>query len=208
MLGLCALGVALVATGPWLWVRVTTAGAVYSVADVPPAPVAIVLGAGLTDDGTPKPYLAARLENGLRLYTEGKVSAILVSGDHGRVEYDEVAAMTTWLTGRGVPPAKVVADHAGFDTWDSCVRAHEIFGVDRAIVVTQDYHARRAVYLCQEAGIDAVAVGSPEIGGLNPVYHAREVLATGKAVLDGVFEPDPRFLGRYETALDQALASG
>lgn len=136
------------------------------------------------------------------------MSAIPVSGDHGRVECDEVAAMTTWLTDRGVPREKVVADHAGFDTWDSCVRAHEIFGVDRAIVVTQDYPARRAVYLCREAGIDAVAVGSPEVGGANPAYHAREVLATGKAVLDGVFEPDPRFLGQYEPSLDHALAGG
>ena len=161
--GLCVLIVlgVLAGAGPYLWIRFATTGRVHPVAEAPDAPVAIVLGAGLRADGSPKPYLRIRLEDTLRLYEDGKVRAILVSGDHGQVDYDEVAAMTSWLVEHGVPAGKVVADHAGFDTYDSCVRAHEIFGVRAALVVTQEFHVRRAVFLCRAAGIDAAGVGSP-----------------------------------------------
>ncbi|PPK64255.1 vancomycin permeability regulator SanA [Actinokineospora auranticolor] len=194
--------------GPLLWIRVSTGGGVYGVADAPSAPVAIVLGAGLRSDGTPKPYLEARLADARTLYESGRVRAILVSGDHGTPHHDEVAAMTTWLVDRGVPAERVVADHAGFDTYDSCVRAREIFGVSKAVVVTQGFHIRRAVFLCRNAGIEAVGVASEAPGGNDGKYWLREVPAAIKAVFDAVFDPDPRFLGPREHGLDQVLAEG
>jgi vancomycin permeability regulator SanA len=198
--------VVLVGAGPYLWIRFATAGKIHTVADAPATPVAIVLGAGLKTDGSPKLYLRIRLEDTLRLYQDGKIRAILVSGDHGQVSYDEVAAMTSWLVDRGVPADKVVADHAGFDTYDSCVRAYEIFGVRAALVVTQDFHVRRAVYLCREAGIDAVGVGSRAPGD-DIRYQVREVPAAIKATLDVVVGAAPRYLGKYETGVDEALSA-
>jgi vancomycin permeability regulator SanA len=183
--------VLLVCAGPYLWIRFATTGKIHTVADAPQAPVAIVLGAGLTADGTPKPYLRVRLEDTLRLYQDGRIHAILVSGDHGQVDYDEVAAMTSWLVDRGVPAGKVVADHAGFDTYDSCVRAYRIFGVRAALIVTQEFHVRRAVFLCRQAGIDATGIGSPAPDN-DLRYQVREVPAAIKATLDVLVDADPR----------------
>jgi vancomycin permeability regulator SanA len=202
-----ALGLAvLVCAAPYTWIKVATAGKIQTVADAPDAPVALVLGAGLNADGSPKPYLTNRLEDTLRLYRDGKIRAVLVSGDHGEVDHDEVAAMTSWLVGHGVPAGKVVADHAGFDTYDSCVRAYKIFGVRRALVVTQEFHAPRAVFLCREAGIDATGVGSPAPDN-DFRYQVREVPAAIKATFDVVVGASPRYLGKHETGVDEALSA-
>jgi vancomycin permeability regulator SanA len=198
--------IVLVGAGPYLWIRIATAGKIHTVDDAPAASVAIVLGAGLNADGSPMPYLGNRLEDTLRLYRDGRVRAILVSGDHGQVSYDEVAAMTTWLGDRGVPAGKVVADHAGFDTYDSCVRAHKIFGVRSALVVTQEFHVRRAVFLCRQAGIDASGVGSSAPDD-DTRYQLREIPASIKATFDVLVAANPKYLGRYETGIDEALAT-
>lgn len=192
--------------GPYVWIRFATAGRIHTVADAPSAPVAIVLGAGLNDDGSPKPYLTIRLQDTVRLYQEGRIRAVLVSGDHGQVDYDEVIAMSTWLIEHGVPAHKVVADHAGFDTYDSCVRAHKIFGVHKALVVTQDFHVRRAVYLCQQAGIDTAGVGS-DTPDNDLRYEVREMPAATKAMFDVLVDASPRYLGKYETGVDKALST-
>jgi vancomycin permeability regulator SanA len=204
-LGVLLALVLLFGAGPYLWIRFATSGKIHTVADAPAAPVAIVLGAGLNADGSPKPYLKVRLADTLRLYEDGKIRAILVSGDHGQVEYDEVAAMSTWLVEHGVPAAKVVADHAGFDTYDSCVRAYKIFGVRAALVVTQEFHVRRAVFLCREAGIDAAGVGSVAPDN-DTRYQVREVPAALKATFDVVVDADPKYLGKHETGVDHALS--
>jgi vancomycin permeability regulator SanA len=205
-IGVVAGLVLLLGFGPYLWIRVATMGKIHTVDDAPATPVALVLGAGLNSDGTPKPYLLVRLEDTLRLYQDGKIRAILVSGDNSEVDYDEVAAMSRWLVDRGVPARKVVADHAGFDTYDSCVRARKIFGVRKALVVTQEFHVRRAVYLCQHAGIDAVGVGSAAPDN-DLRYQVREVPAATKATFDVLIDADPKFLGKYETGVDEALDS-
>lgn len=197
--------VLVVGAGPYLWIRFATSGKIHTVADAPTEPVAIVLGAGLNADGSPKPYLKIRLADTLRLYQDGKIRAILVSGDHGQVDYDEVAAMSTWLVEHGVPASKVVADHAGFDTYDSCVRAYKIFGVRAALVVTQEFHVRRAVFLCREAGVDAAGIGS-DAPDDDTRYQVREVPAAIKATFDVVVGADPRYLGKHETGVDHALS--
>ncbi|MFE0806555.1 vancomycin high temperature exclusion protein [Streptomyces sp. NPDC058794] len=192
---------------PSAWLHVVTDDRLRSTADVPPADVAVVFGAGLWD-GEPSPYLAHRLDAAADLYRAGRVEVVLVTGDNSREEYDEPDAMRAYLVRHGVPGGRIVSDYAGFDTWDSCVRAKKIFGVDRAVLISQDFHIRRAVALCQEAGVASYGVGVGEVRDVTWYYGgAREVLAAGKAALDAVFEPDPRFLGPEEPGVSRALGT-
>ena len=180
---------------PPAWLYLAEGDRLRTVADAPSAPVAVVFGAGLVD-GRPSPYLAHRLEAGLALYRTGKVRALLVTGDNGHVGYDEPDAMRTYLVAHGVPADRVVRDYAGFDTWDSCSRAHRIFGVDRAILITQGFHIRRALALCAAAGIDAYGVGVAEPHDATWYYGGvRELPAAGEAALQVLFRPDPHLLG-------------
>ncbi len=193
------------------WVRSASAGEIHTVADAPAAPVALVLGAQVYDDGVPSPFLAARLEIARQLLEAGKVKAILVSGDHGRWAYNEPGAMFEWLVARGVPAERVALDHAGFDTYDSCARAKEIFGISKAIVVTQSYHIERAVALCRHLGVDASGIGDDTVRIYTDPWRAsarRESGAVVKAMFDVVSGRDPIFLGRYETTVDDALRLG
>lgn len=190
------------------WVRTGADGHIYSPEDVPEAPVALVLGAQVYADGTPSPFLAARLEIARQLFAAGKVRAILVSGDHMKVGYNEPGAMLRWLTDRGVPSHKVVLDHAGFDTYDSCARANRIFGVREAIVVTQSFHLPRAVMLCRRLGLNVNGVGDETVKRFRWRWlsnSTREHGACVKAVFDVVSGRDPVHLGRRETGVDDAL---
>ena len=189
-----------------LWVRGSAAAHEYTVAAAPSAPVGLVLGAGLRSDGTPSPALQARLDDAVSLYRLGKVSVLLVSGDNGTVTHDEPTAMRNYLVAQGVPESKVVRDFAGFDTWDSCTRAKRIFGVDRALVITQQYHLPRAVFLCRKAGIDADGVADPHTDATRLIFTLRELPADVKAAWDGVVRPDPKFLGAKESGVQDALA--
>lgn len=193
---------------PAAWLHVSTSDRLRSAADAPRTDVAIVFGAGLWN-GEPSPYLAHRLDAAARLYRAGRIDVVLVTGDNSRKDYDEPDAMRAYLTRHGVPAARVVSDYAGFDTWDSCVRAKKIFGVDRAVLVSQDFHIRRAVALCEAAGVDSYGVGVAEKRDVTWYYGGvREVFAAGKAALDAVFDPNPRFLGPKEPGVRKALASG
>jgi vancomycin permeability regulator SanA len=186
-------------------------GHVYSAADVPPAPVALVLRALVEPDGTPSAFLTARLELAKRLYDAGKVRVLLVSGDHSRPDYDEPDTMRAWLVAHGVPERVVVVDYAGFDTYDSCARANRIFGVRQAVVVTQTYHVDRAVTLCRRLGIDASGVGDDSVRGRWFSWwraSIREQGACVKAVLDLATGRDPKLLGPQENGVRDALRSG
>ncbi|MFC7218804.1 vancomycin high temperature exclusion protein [Streptomyces polyrhachis] len=190
---------------PPAWVHASTSARVHTVATAPPAPVALVLGAGLWD-GEPSPYLAHRLDAAVELYRLGRVRAILVSGDNSTRDYDEPTAMRDYLTARGVPRARIVRDHAGFDTWDSCTRAARVFGVSRALVVTQRFHVPRALALCRAAGIDAHGVAVEEPRNLTWHYGGlREIPGAAKATLDTLLRPDPHFLGPREQGVHEAL---
>lgn len=193
---------------PATWMRLEAGDRVGTTAEAPAREVAVVFGAGLWN-GRPTPYLAHRLDAAAELYRAGKVKVVLVTGDNSRVEYDEPDAMRTYLTGRGVPDERIVSDYAGFDSWDSCVRAKKIFGVDRAVLVSQGFHIHRAVTLCRSAGIDAYGVGVDEPRDSVWYYGGvRELAASGKAALDALFRPDPRFLGPREPGVTEALAAG
>ena len=192
-----------------LWVHGSASGHVYGVSDVPAAPVALVLGAEVYDDGSPSPFLAARLEIARQLLANGKVRAILVSGDHREWGYNEPGAMYQWLRDRGVPGQRIVLDHAGFDTYDSCARAKEVFGVSEAIVVTQTYHIERAVALCRTLGVKASGVGDDSVRIYTEPWRnsvVRERGAVVKALVDVVSGRDPVFLGPREPGVDAALA--
>lgn len=196
-------------TVPFVWVLSSTSEQRYdAVGDVPERPVGLVLGAGVRDDGEPSRVLARRLELAAELYADGSVEVLLVSGDNSVDHYNETDTMRDFLVDAGVPAEHIAADYAGFSTWDSCARAHEVFGVDAATVVTQDFHLPRAVRLCQAAGIDAVGVADAAMGertGGTVYGWVREVPAAVSAVGTMVFRPDPTFLGSDETAVDDAL---
>ncbi|MFI1563920.1 vancomycin high temperature exclusion protein [Streptomyces sp. NPDC020490] len=195
------------ALAPAAWLYVTTADGLRTTADVPRTEVAVVFGAGLWD-GEPSPYLAHRLDAAATLYRAGRVEVVLVTGDNSREDYDEPDAMRAYLTRHGVPDGRIVSDYAGFDTWDSCVRAKKIFGVDRAVLISQDFHIRRAVALCRAAGVRSYGVGVAAKHDVTWYYgNTREVFAAGKAALDALFEPDPRFLGPKEPGVAKALAA-
>ena len=191
------------------WVRATASGHTYADRDlalVPATPVALVLGAQVYPSGTPSPFLAGRLDLAKRLFDAGLVEVLLVSGDNGAREYNEPDAMRRYLVEAGVPADKVVADYAGFDTYDSCSRAQRIFGVDRLTVVTQDYHLPRAVATCRALGLDAVGVGDASFRGTEAWRRGtfRDQVACVKTVLDLVSRRDP-VLGARETSVDRAL---
>ncbi|MEV5155248.1 ElyC/SanA/YdcF family protein [Streptomyces werraensis] len=201
-----AVAVCVLALLPATWLRLSTGDRLRTVADVPRTEVAVVFGAGLWD-GEPSPYLAHRLDAAAELYRAGRIRVVLVTGDNSRKDYDEPDAMRAYLTRHGVPDTRIVSDYAGFDTWDSCVRARKIFGVDRAVLISQGFHIRRAVALCEAAGVASYGVGVDDRHDVTWYYGgAREVLAAGKAALDAAFRPDPRFLGSEEPGVRRALA--
>lgn len=156
----------------------------------------LILGAGVRDDGTPSKMLEERLSCGLNMYEMGLSEKILVSGDHGRVEYDEVNTMKAWLMEKGVPSEDVFMDHAGFSTYDSIYRAKEVFCANSMLVVTQKYHLHRALYLCDSLGISAIGVDATK-----NVYYGqalrdiRESAARVKDFFNGIIKPKPKYLG-------------
>ncbi|MWA10969.1 hypothetical protein E5671_17550 [Streptomyces sp. BA2] len=201
------MAVCVVALLPATWLFVTAEGRLHTTADVPRTRVAVVFGAGLWE-GEPSPYLAHRLDAAAELYEAGRIEVVLVTGDNSRVDYDEPDAMRAYLTERGVPGRRIVSDYAGFDTWDSCVRAKKVFGVDRAVLISQGFHIRRAVALCRAAGVSSYGVGVDAKHDATWYYGgARELFAAGKAAFDSAFQPDPRFLGPREPGVDRALAA-
>ncbi|MFB9249496.1 vancomycin high temperature exclusion protein [Sphaerisporangium melleum] len=198
----------------WAWLSTTghrmTAGTAPGWARAVPAfPVGLVLGAGLYHDSSPTAMLAARLDIAAELYRAGKVRALLLSGDNSRVGYDEPSAMRDYLVAHGVPAGVLVLDYAGFDTWDSCVRARQVFGARRLIVVTQDFHLPRAVALCRAAGLSVFGVGDDSSSAFplpTYVYAVREFGATAKGFLDAVvLRSAPVFPGPRETSLDRLV---
>ncbi|GAA2862751.1 ElyC/SanA/YdcF family protein [Streptosporangium fragile] len=209
-----AVLLSVLAISPLTWAWLTSSGhrAVAEsspgwLAEVPEAPVALVLGAG-APGGTPSPMLASRLDLSAQLYRAGKVRAILLSGDNSRKDYDEPTVMRDYLVARGIPARSLVLDYAGFDTWDSCVRARTVFGATKVTVVTQVFHLPRAVALCRTAGLEAFGVGDDSAKRWASTYPlaAREFFASAKGLLDSlVFDSAPVFPGPRETTLDAAL---
>lgn len=193
--------------GAKAWVGLTARGDTFAeVSDVPQRDVVIVLGAGLRG-GAPSPYLRARLDLARDLLAEGTAKVVLVSGDNRTQEYDEPTAMRDYLVGEGVPAELIVRDYAGRDTYDTCVRAKQTFGVDEAVVVTQGYHLPRAVATCRAVGLDAVGLGDWSMKTYGSTWRAgslREYPANVKAAWDVLAAREP-VLGEKESGVRDAL---
>ncbi|HSS34499.1 MAG TPA: ElyC/SanA/YdcF family protein [Solirubrobacterales bacterium] len=184
--GLGVLLVLLVVAANAYIVLSTQGEATSDVADVPPAQVAIVPGALVQPNGKLSVMLGDRVKGAYRLWKAGKVGKILVSGDHHTWAYDEPDTMRKALVARGVPPRDVFEDHAGFDTWATMVRARSIFNVHNAVVVTQGFHMPRALFLAEEAGIDATGLVSDlhKYGYQAEKSSVREIFSRVKAIAD------------------------
>jgi SanA protein len=183
----CSLVVVMLLGGLRLWIEHKTRDRIYvHVEDVPSRAVAIVLGAGLWADGSITPVLADRVATAADLYQAGAVRVLLFSGDNRFVGYNEPQAMFEYAVRLGVPEDAIVLDYAGRRTYDSCYRARAIFGVDRALVVTQRFHAPRALYLCDALGLDAVAAVADRqnYAPRRFVWETREYLALALAWWD------------------------
>jgi vancomycin permeability regulator SanA len=156
----------------------------------------LILGAGVWDDGNPSAMLEDRLIQGIKLYKNSASDRLLMSGDHGRKEYDEVNVMKQFAIDRSVTSEHIFMDHAGFSTYESLYRAKNIFKADKIIIVTQKYHLYRALYIADNLGIEAYGVAS------NPRRYAgqirmstREILARVKDFFSVIIKPEPTYLG-------------
>lgn len=166
---------------------------------VPARPVGVVLGTTPRVHGLKNPFFERRLDAAAALYKAGKVHCLLVSGDHGTRYYNEVAAMKKGLVKRGIPAEKIAEDHAGFRTLDSMVRAKKVFGIDRAVIVTDGFHLPRSLYLADHSGIDAVGLSSVPVPTTVTVRpQVREIGARVLMMLDLMVNRQPRFLGPRE----------
>lgn len=171
---------------------------IYNLEDIPNDNYAIiVLGAGVRNDGTPSDILADRLETSLEVYRSNLGNVFILSGDHGSEEYNEVRAMKDYIMKDNIDKKIIFMDHAGFSTYDSMYRAKEIFKVEKAIVVTNEYHLSRALYIARRLGIEAYGVKSDKRGyQLMDSYKRREVLAQLKDFFYvNILKPEPTFLG-------------
>ncbi len=201
------LGTALIAAPAW-YVRTVSEDRMTSVDEVPALPVVLVLGAEVYADGRPSRYLRARLDLARELFAARRVEAILVSGD-GTRHYNETDGMRDYLIAHGVPAQRIATDHSGFDTYDSCVRARKVFGVTRAIVVSQTYHLPRALAICRAIGLDAWGVGDDSVRKNQEMWSygtLRELGANLKMVWDLVSRRQP-VLGPHDDSVDRALRS-
>lgn len=156
----------------------------------------IVLGCFVETDGTPCDMLRDRLDRGIELYKNGAAPKIIMSGDHGTVEYDEVNAMKQYAIDSGVPSSDVFMDHAGFSTYESVYRAKEVFAADKIIIVTQEYHLTRALYIAEKLGLEAYGVASDQHTYSGQTSRdLREILARNKDFATSIFKPEPTYLG-------------
>ena len=155
----------------------------------------MVLGCGVYND-RPTPLLEDRLKRGVAVHETGVSAKILMSGDHGQADYDEVNIMKQYALDAGISADDIFMDHAGFSTYESVCRAKEIFGVDKMVIVTQKYHLSRAVFLARMLGIDAYGVASDYRSFGGQFYRdCREVLARVKDLFTAIIQPSPTYLG-------------
>lgn len=155
----------------------------------------LILGAGIWGD-SPSPMLQDRLEEGIKLYKDGIAPKIIMSGDHGRVEYDEVNIMKEYAINKGVPSEDIFMDHAGFSTYESIYRAKEIFNVKNIVIITQEYHLYRALYIANKLGINAYGINSdPRKYSGQSYRELREILARNKDFINCIIKPTPTYLG-------------
>ncbi len=156
----------------------------------------LVLGALVKPNGMPSHMLQDRIITGIKLYELGASAKLIMSGDHGREGYDEVNTMKEYAINEGLPSEDIFMDHAGFSTYESIYRAKEVFGADKIIIVTQEYHLYRALYIANVLGVEAYGV-SADLRDYAGQFKRdiREILARNKDFIYGIIKPEPKYLG-------------
>jgi vancomycin permeability regulator SanA len=174
-----------------LHVKAKTSDRVYVVSTVPRDnyDAALVLGCGVYNNEYPSPLLRERLDAAVELFHEGVVNKLIMSGDHGQDNYNEVAVMKQYAIDEGVPSEAIFMDHAGFSTYESVFRARDIFMADSVLIVSQEYHVYRALYVAEALGQTA--------------RDLREILARNKDFIFSIIKPEPTYLGE-PISLDQS----
>lgn len=194
----CAVAVAVVVVGTNVAVYVSTRDDVVDVstAKAMDADCIVVLGASVFADGTPSTILQDRLDDGVALYFAGVAPKIIMSGDNSTDSYNEVKVMKDYAIGRGVPSEDVFCDHAGFSTYESMYRAREVFGAERIVVATQEYHLYRALYSAKGLGMGAVGVPSDyRVYDSQVHYDVREVPARTKDFFKTLLKVPSTYVG-------------
>ncbi|HET9173717.1 MAG TPA: ElyC/SanA/YdcF family protein [Candidatus Saccharimonadales bacterium] len=158
-----------------------------------------MFGAGVLPNGQPTQYLRERVQTAVNLYKAGRVKKLLMTGDNGATYYNEPRAMRALAMQLGVPEQNIVLDYAGFNTYDSCYRAHAIFKVHNAVLVSQGYHLPRALMTCNALGINSIGIAAAHTSrDYTASYIAREFLSTDKALVQIIAKPLPTVLGNVE----------
>lgn len=190
-------GVAVLALDAWVLLstkdRILTPQEAAQIRD---ADCILVLGCGVNPGGVPSAMLADRLKRGVELYQMGAAPKLLMTGDHGRADYDEVNVMKDYALDAGIPSQDIFMDHAGFSTYESMYRAKDVFQAKKVIIVTQQYHLYRSIYAARALGLDAYGVSCDyrRYSG-QTMRDIREVFARAKDVATGIFQPKPTYLG-------------
>ena len=186
----------LITLGLEAFIEQDTSSRIYAeVNTVPQAKTAIVLGASVYSDGQLSPILQDRVDSAIDLFENDRVEEILISGDHGSDNYNEVDAIANYLIKHGIPKNKLILDHAGFDTYDSMYRASKVFNITDAIVITQEFHLPRAMFIAKNLNLDYHGFQAKEREfKIETKIMKREKLANYKAVFEVIFKTKPRVL--------------
>ena len=193
----CTIGLLAPKFVMWLYAQ----SRIFTVENVPQTRVAIVFGAGLLWDGSAGPVLSDRVKTAVTLYQQGSVEKLLMSGDNSYINYNEPEAMRQYALERGVPDEDIILDYAGRRTYDTCYRAKHIFQVDHAILITQEFHMPRALFLCNWFDVDSTGVESNNryfLKRYRAYWSFRELFATFQAAWDVLFTNPVPILGDPE----------
>ncbi len=177
---------------PRLIINLDAQSRIFGKHNAPARRIAIVFGAGLSRNGDPSPELGDRVATAVDLYRAGTVDKLLMSGDNRFLDYNEPGSMRRYAIQLGVPADAIVQDFAGRRTYDTCYRAGHIFGVQDAVLVTQEYHLPRALYTCNTMGLHAIGVIADRTDTLHLYGNLRELPATLAALWEvNVSHPKP-----------------
>ena len=188
----------LIFTGCYFIIEISTADRIYrEVESIPHNKVGLVLGTARHQvGGGINPYYQSRIDATIALYKAGKISYVLVSGDNGSVYYNEPNTIKKDLVAGGIPEKKIFLDYAGFRTLDSMIRARIVFGLDSVTVISQEFHAERALFIASKKDLYAIGYSARDVEGSRGLkVHLREYFARVKVFLDLIFNTQPRFYG-------------
>lgn len=194
---ICFIGISIVGclfiTSVNLYVYISTKNQISK--HIENADCILVLGAGIRNN-QPTPMLQDRLDEAISLYQQKKAPKLIMSGDHSRNDYNEVAVMKNYAIEKGVASTDIFMDHAGFSSYESIYRAKEIFEAKKIVIVTQKYHLYRSLYIANKLGIEAYGVSADLRKYIGQSYReVREILARDKDFVKCIFKPKSTYMG-------------